>query len=277
VTRDGDATRPEDEQVAEELEVGGPAEAAGLGDLNAAAGFTPTRRKLLIGAAGAATWGWVAPQMHTLAAAQACGTVPCTPSPVSWLASPYGSGANVTSAPRNVNGTTITATRSNTNNITNGGYTTGLITGGTLGGIAGHVTICRVGNGNPQTASMTFNFNPAITLLSFTLTDIDSSTDSQVRYREEVVISWTTASGTPGVTYSPGTNLINTGTNRYACNSTTFNAANTDPSCNLGVAFDSCGTISSLTILSNDLNTAFGTSNQAGRVVGISSFSFCTP
>jgi hypothetical protein len=47
--------------------------------------------------------------------------------------------------------------------------------------------------------------------------------------------------------------------------------------CNLGVAFDCGGTISSLTVTSADINPSVGSSGTFGRMVGLASLAFCTP
>lgn len=244
----------------------------------------PTRRRLLLGAATVAAAGWVAPQITSVAGAQACPSAICTVQTYSWLSSPFGNGVNITAGSYAVGGTTITATRSNTDTISNGcpsgvNTTTGVITSNTWGGDAnGVLPICRVGNGNPQSASITLNFSTPVRQLGFTLLDIDAWDGGAVQYREEAVLSWTVGSGAPGVSYTPGGNLASTGTNAYAVTSTSTNcpcSGTGSGACNLGVQFDACGTISSLAITTNDLNTTLGTSGSQGRAVCVSALSFC--
>jgi hypothetical protein len=232
------------------------------------------------GIVGAAAW--TAPMLLS-EAAHAQGTPPpCTcetGTAVNLLAAPFAVGTNVQVGSYLVNGSTLTFTATNNNTITNttctpaANWQTGRITSCPAGGFTGgQIPLVRTGTGNPQQWTFVMNFNPAVTRLSFTLTDIDSSTNAAVRYREQVTISWVGATATP--TYAPGSNLVSTGTNQYACVNTTFNAPFDDPSCNLGVTFD-CEPVSQVTVVGSDLNAQLGTSGTEGRMVGVTALSYC--
>lgn len=234
--------------------------------------------------AGVAGVAWSTPMLTSTASAGP-GSCVCTPAGVNLLAAPFGNLVTVTAGgPYAANGSTMTFTRSSANTIQNttcvpaATWLTGRITNCTAGNIStGQVPLIRAGTGVPQSVSLTINFSPAVSQLAFTLTDIDSSTDPLVSYWEEVTVSWTDAAGTSVPTYSPGANLVNSAPNVYRCVNGTFNAGSTDTSCNLGVGFDCGGTVSSVTIQSNDLNPTAGTSSIYGRMVGLGQLSFCTP
>lgn len=249
-------------------------------------GASASRRQFLrtAGMAGAAAVAWTTPQVLSAPAHAQGGSCSCTPATVNLLASPFGNGVNVTSGSYVANGSTLTFTRSNADTINNTTcpgstpWTSGVITNCTVGNISsGQIPMVRVGNGSPQSWTLTIDFAPAVSQLAFTLTDIDASTNSLVRYREQVTISWTNAVGSALPTYTPGTNLESPATNTYRVNSSTFNAPYNDPSCNLGVEFDCSGTISQLVIQSTDLNGRLGTSSTSGRMVGLAGLSFCVP
>ena len=199
-----------------------------------------------------------------------------------------------------INGTTVTASRSNTQTISNGpgatvgtsqSCTTGVIANAFFGNIAGgQIPLCVVGSSNAS-VSITLNFNPGVRKLAFTITDIDAFDDSGNRsawYREQVVIggagngglgvpgAWTNGVGDAAATYpSIGSGLQVNGANRYQSTSTNFNAPQNNATCNLGVLFDNCGTITGVTITSNDIATGTGTSANDGRMVGITALSWC--
>lgn len=234
--------------------------------------------------AGAAAAVWTTPQILSAPAHAQGGSCGCTPVAVNLLASPFGNGVNVTSGSYAVNGSTLTFTRSNSQTITNttcspaANWTSGVITNCTAGNIStGQIPMVRSGNATPQGWTLTINFSPAVSQLAFTLTDIDASNLSSVRYREQVNLSWTNSVGSAVPTYVAGSNLVNPGPNTYAVLNDTFNAAYNDPTCNLEVDFDCSGTISQVVLTSTDLNLSLGTSSTQGRMVGLADLSFCTP
>ncbi len=190
----------------------------------------------------------------------------------SWLAAPFSTtgGTNITSGSYAVGGTTLTATRSNSDTVGTPSVTTGVTTSQTFGNITGLVAIARNTNSTPQTSSITLNFNPAVSKLSFTLTDIDSFIGPD--YREQVNISWVTASGNPVPTYTPGSLIESSGVpNTYRQITNDTNCGTNDTACNLLVEF--CGgRISQLTILTSDLNPDLG---AGGRAVFLGPLTFC--
>lgn len=253
---------------------------------------TQSRRELLKHASvGAATVGaaWVVPQIHSSASAQSpgCSNL-CTPSEVNLLGAGFGNGNDVVAtSPKAVFGTAITFTRTNTDSVSGSGLTltTGVVSNATLGAFtSGFIPMCVKANNATQDVAITMTFSVPVRQLEFTLLDIDASNTAANPYREQVVISWAPGIGTPVPAYTPGwdgtstvpTNLTGPPpADTYQVFNSTFNAANTDASCNLLVDFGACGTISSVTVTSNDLNTAIGTSTTGGRAVGIAGLKFC--
>lgn len=255
------------------------------------------RRLLQTGAVGAGVAGaaWVAPSvltMDALSAASGCAPSTCTPAIASLLAGTgWGAGVNICDGnARTKNGTSITASRTNTDttnamsglncstqNPTTQTGTTGVIVNARFGNIPTANNGTRYGqiplvvNGSAASCSVTLNFNPGVRKLSFTLTDIDSVVNN---YQEQVVIGWTTGTGTATPTYTPGTQVIATPatSNTFQAATDNFNAPCDSAASNLGVQFDNCGTITSLTITSNDLITIAGGTT---RVVGIALLSWC--
>lgn len=269
-----------------------------MADSEQANSVAPTRRKMLqVGAVGAGVAGaaWVTPSVLTLdalSAASGCSPSTCTPAIANFLTTAgFGAGTNICDgAGRLINGTTLTASRTNTDttnqmsgvncstqNPTTQTGTTGVIVNSRFGNIPTANNGTRYGqiplvvNGSAASCAVTLNFNPGVRKLSFTLTDIDSVVSN---YQEQVVISWTTGSGTATPTYTPGAQVIATPatSNTFQAATDSFNAPCNSAASNLGVQFDNCGTITSLTITSNDLITIAGGST---RVVGIALLSWC--
>ncbi len=234
--------------------------------------------------AGAAAVAWTTPQVLSTPAHAQGGSCACTPSTVDLLAGPFGNGVNVTSGSYAVNGSTLTFVRSNSSTINNTTctgstpWTSGVITNCTAGNISsGQIPMVRPGNASPQGWTLTINFSPAVSQLAFTLTDIDASSNSAVRYREQVNISWTNTVGSALPSYGVGANLVYMAANTYAVLNSTYNAPYDNTSCNLEVDFDCSGTISQVVLTSTDLNTNLGTSSTSGRMVGLAELSFCVP
>jgi hypothetical protein len=241
----------------------------------------PTRRDLLHkGSVAAAATGmaWVVPQVQTFAGAQSAGCSNfCTPTDVNLLALPFGNGVDVVAtSPKAALGTNITFTRTNTDSIS-APLTTGVVSNLQVGNIStGFIPLVVKANNTTQTVAMTLTFSVPIRQLEFTLVDIDANDTTANPYQEQVVISWTSGIGTPVPAYAPGSNLTGPPpADTYQVLNGSYNANATDPTCNLGVDFGACGTISSVTITSNDLDTRVGTSTTAGRAIGIASLRYC--
>lgn len=231
-------------------------------------------------AVAAGGFAWVAPSVLSLDRAFAVGSC-CTPGSVNLLAAPFGNGTNVLTGSFNTGlGSTMTFTATSQNQITNTTcapttWTTGRVTNCQAGAIStGQIAIIRRGDRNTP-VSLTMTFSTPVRNLTFTLTDIDSSTQTAAPYQEQVTIAWTQGTGTSTPTYTPGTGLTAVSANVYRATSTTFNAGAADPSCNLGVDFGCGGTIKTVTITSADLNSALGTDSTVGRMIGLAQLGFC--
>jgi hypothetical protein len=257
---------------------------AGSAAADAASPTSTDRRRFLrnagvvgVGVAGAT---WAAPSMLTLERAFAAGSC-CAQNTLNLLAAPFGNGVDLTVGSYTALGTTMTFSRTRQATITNTtctptDWTTAVVTNCQQGNdSAGQIPITSRGTDGTTANSVTITFSTAVRNLSFVITDIDASNLSTVEYQEQEVISWTQGTGTSVPVYTPGTGLSFVSANTYKATSNTVNATQTDTFCNLGVAFGCGGTVKSVTVTSQNLNTTGGSSNTQGRYVGIAQIKFC--
>lgn len=199
---------------------------------------TVDRRKAILGGVAATGTLVFAPHLSSVAAAGPnCSPNGCTPTNVNLLNSPFGNGVNIADGTaRSVNGTSVTATRSNTVNISNGpgqydgdpavSRTTGVIGNMTFGNFSGgQIPLC-VRNTNNNSVSLTLNFNPGVRKLRFDVVDIDSfDVNNSAHYQEQITISYTNGTGDAAPTVTPGSGLTQVALNQtYRATSSTNNA-----------------------------------------------------
>jgi hypothetical protein len=233
-----------------------------------------------LGVAGAT---WAAPSILALDKAFAAPGSCCAQLTMDLLAAPFGGNNTTAIGTWTTNGTNVTITRNQTDNINNttciatgATWTTGVISDCQQGGdSAGQIPMCATG-ADKASIVIKMSFSTPVRNLSFVLTDIDASNLASVEYQEEVTIAWTNSSGTSVPVYTPGANIISTGTaNQYQANSASFNAGAAATTNNLTVDFQCGGKISSVTITDSNLNHTPGTSTTAGRYVGIAQIKWC--
>jgi len=239
------------------------------------------RKAGLVGA-GVAGATWVAPSVLAIDRAFAAPGSCCAQSSLNLLTSPFGNTTDLTVGTFTALATTMSFTRTRADTITNttcnpaADWTTAVVSNCEQGGdSAGQIPITAHGNTNVSNA-VTITFSRPVRNLSFVITDIDSSTNSQVQYQEQVTISWTNTTGSSSPVYTPGTGLSFVSANTYKATSTSYNAPSTDTSCNLGVDMGCGGTVKTLTVTSADLNGTTGSSGTTGREIGIAQIKFCT-